>query len=155
MSIKGNAENYEKLRGSLSLSQKIRGSLSLPEVIQGKSAYEIAVMHGFEGTEEEWLESLKADSLQTNKIVTVMLLASDWVSVGSNLHLQNITISEATKNSKIDLNPSVAQLAIFHEKDLAFVVENDEGNITVWCIGQKPMGDYEMQATITEVIFNG
>lgn len=25
----------------------------------GKSAYEIAVEHGFQGTEEEWLESLK------------------------------------------------------------------------------------------------
>ena len=28
--------------------------------IAGKSAYEIAVDHGFAGTEEEWLESLKA-----------------------------------------------------------------------------------------------
>ena len=27
----------------------------------GASAYEIAVEHGFEGTEEEWLESLKAN----------------------------------------------------------------------------------------------
>ena len=27
--------------------------------IDGKSAYEIAVDNGFEGTEEEWLESLK------------------------------------------------------------------------------------------------
>lgn len=27
----------------------------------GKSAYEIAVEHGFEGTEEEWLESLKGE----------------------------------------------------------------------------------------------
>ena len=26
----------------------------------GKSAYEIALAHGFVGTEEEWLESLKA-----------------------------------------------------------------------------------------------
>ena len=26
---------------------------------QGKSAYEIAVEHGFTGTEEEWLDSLK------------------------------------------------------------------------------------------------
>lgn len=25
----------------------------------GKSAYQIAVEHGFEGTEEEWLESMK------------------------------------------------------------------------------------------------
>jgi len=28
----------------------------------GKSAYEIAVEHGFEGTEEEWLESLKGET---------------------------------------------------------------------------------------------
>lgn len=28
---------------------------------RGYSAYEIAVQHGFEGTEEEWLESLKGD----------------------------------------------------------------------------------------------
>ena len=28
------------------------------EVHDGKSAYEIAIEHGFEGTEEEWLESL-------------------------------------------------------------------------------------------------
>lgn len=30
--------------------------------IQGKSAYEIAVENGFQGTEEEWLESLKGDT---------------------------------------------------------------------------------------------
>lgn len=49
MSVKGNAESYVELRGSL----------KLPEAIQGKSAYEIALMHGFKGTEEEWLEQLK------------------------------------------------------------------------------------------------
>ena len=48
MSTEGNAKNYIELRGSL----------SLPEAIHGKSAYEIAVMHGFDGTEEEWLYSL-------------------------------------------------------------------------------------------------
>lgn len=30
--------------------------------IKGESAYEIAKRYGFEGTEEEWLESLKAES---------------------------------------------------------------------------------------------
>ena len=29
--------------------------------IQGKSAYEVALENGFEGTEEEWLESLKGE----------------------------------------------------------------------------------------------
>jgi hypothetical protein len=28
---------------------------------RGKSAYEIAIDHGFEGTEEEWLESLRGE----------------------------------------------------------------------------------------------
>lgn len=49
MSVKGSAESVIKLKGSI----------SLPEAIKGESAYEIAVMHGFKGTEEEWLASLK------------------------------------------------------------------------------------------------
>lgn len=35
-------------------------------VSNGKSAYEIAVEHGFTGTEEEWLESLKASGTGSN-----------------------------------------------------------------------------------------
>ena len=48
----------EGLCGTLSTPQELRGKLFAPEAIVGKSAYEIAVLHGFEGTEEEWLESL-------------------------------------------------------------------------------------------------
>ena len=49
------------LSGSADSVVKLRGSLSIPEAIVGKSGYEIAVMHGFEGTEEEWLASLKGE----------------------------------------------------------------------------------------------
>ena len=38
------------------------GKIYSPEEIHGKSAYEIAVMHGFDGTEEEWLKSLKGEA---------------------------------------------------------------------------------------------
>lgn len=48
MSIKGNVETREALVGSIHLLKKI----------PGYSAYEIAVKHGFRGTEKEWLESL-------------------------------------------------------------------------------------------------
>lgn len=51
MSLKGSAESYIKLKGSI----------SLPDAIQGDSAYEIAVKNGFDGTEEEWLASLKGE----------------------------------------------------------------------------------------------
>ena len=48
MSIKGSAESRNVLRGSV---DKLH-------TIHGKSAYEIAVIHGFEGTEEEWINSV-------------------------------------------------------------------------------------------------
>ena len=53
MSIKGNVKSNALLRGRI----------SNPEVIHGLSAYEVAVTNGFEGTEEEWVESLKYRSL--------------------------------------------------------------------------------------------
>lgn len=40
---------------------ELRGNVFKPEVIKGadgKSAYEIACEHGFQGTEQEWLESM-------------------------------------------------------------------------------------------------
>lgn len=57
MSIKGKAESYVKMRGSI----------SKPDAIVGKSAYEIALAHGFEGTEEEWLLSLKGEDGEQGK----------------------------------------------------------------------------------------
>lgn len=51
MSLTGNAESGYKLRG------KLRGL----KTIHGHSAYEVAVINGFSGTEEEWLASMKGD----------------------------------------------------------------------------------------------
>ena len=85
------------------------------------------------------------------KIGIVNLLADRWEG-GGNLFYQVVNIDGATKNSQIDLTPSVDQLVIFHEKDLTFVTENDDGVITVYAIGQKPLNDYTIQVTITEVL---
>ena len=80
----------------------------------------------------------------------VTLLASKWAgSVG--LYWQKVEIDGVSENSQVDLTPSVEQLAIFHQKDLAFVAENDGGEVTVYAIGEKPTNDYTMQVTITEV----
>ena len=87
---------------------------------------------------------------QTNKISTVTLRANDWVGTTSP-YSQVVNIAGATVNSKIDINPTVEQLNIFHEKDITFVVANNQGTITVYCIGQKPANDYTLQVSITEV----
>ena len=38
-----------------------------------------------------------------------------------------------------------------YEKDIAFVTENVDGVVTVFCIGQMPANDYVVQASITQV----
>ncbi len=43
-------------------------NMVIPLPQDGKSAYEIAVDHGFTGTEDEWLDSLKQASIQEFKI---------------------------------------------------------------------------------------
>ena len=84
---------------------------------------------------------------------TVTLLADAWEGTASP-YSQVVTIDGVTKYSKIDLQPDAEQLSIFYEKDVAFIAENENGVVTVLCIGQKPMNDYVVQATMTEVIVN-
>ena len=86
------------------------------------------------------------------KTTTITLLASDWITDSDNQYSQVITIDGITEYSKIDLQPTPEQLTIFHEKDVTFVTENDDGIVTVYCIGVKPSNDYVIQATVTEVI---
>lgn len=84
------------------------------------------------------------------KIGEVTLAASGW-SGAENIFSQIVTIEGVTANTQVDLTPSVEQLAIFYEKDLSFVTENDNGVVTVYAIGQKPQNDYTIQVTLTEV----
>lgn len=61
MALYGNISNYKNLSGSVFTATSLDGSLSNP-ISDGLSAYEVAVKNGFQGTEKEWLESLKGYS---------------------------------------------------------------------------------------------
>lgn len=138
------------LKGNTSTNQILRGRINRLETLC-LSAYAIAVKNGFSGTEQEWLESLrggKGSGVAT--IGSVELPAANWVGEG-NLYSQVVQVYGTTPRSQVDLTPSVEQLAAFHDKDLAFVTENEDGVITVYAIGQKPTNDYTIQVTITEV----
>ena len=84
-------------------------------------------------------------------VISITLPASAWVGSG-NLYSQVVPIAGVTENSQINLTPSVEQLAIFYEKDITFITENDGGVVTVYVIGQKPQNDYAIPANIVEVI---
>ena len=51
----------KKLVGTISSPASIKGGVGTVYGKDGKSAYDIAVQEGFEGTEAEWLESLKGE----------------------------------------------------------------------------------------------
>ena len=84
------------------------------------------------------------------KLTQVTLKAADWKGAESP-YSQVVSVDGVSKNSKVDLQPSVEQLEIFHDKDIAFSTENDGGVVTVYAIGDKPSNDYTIQATISEV----
>ena len=97
---------------------------------------------------KKYIDSLVAEPMA--RLSSVSLPASKWV--GSNsLYSQVVTIPGITENSKVDLLPSVEQLAIFFNKNVSFVTENEDGVVTVYAIGDKPLLDYTMQVQITEV----
>ena len=84
------------------------------------------------------------------RIAEIHLLADKWEGE-NNLYTQIVDIPGVTEYSKVDITPSAEQLAVFYDKDLCFVTENEDGVVTVYVIGQKPANDYTIQATITEV----
>ena len=161
------------LTGKAAANMLLKGSIHRLKVIY-TDAYELAVKQGFEGTLDEWLASMKGkpgdpatdeqvaaaveaymekhqvSATSPVSVVAITLLSSAWVGEDSP-YSQVVAIDGITKYSKVDLLPSVEQLAIFHDKDLAFVTENEDGIVTVYAIGDKPTNDYTMQASITEV----
>ena len=58
--MEGNATS-KKLVGTLSSGNSLHGGVGTVFAKDGKSAYEVALANGFDGTETEWLESLKGE----------------------------------------------------------------------------------------------
>lgn len=65
MSLTGSASMTNELQGSVESGGEVRGKLAGLRFIQGLSAYEVAVLEGFSGTEAEWLETLKGKGIES------------------------------------------------------------------------------------------
>ena len=112
---------------------------------------------GYDNNKFADLEYISPDSFILPKPISVTIYADKWIQASDNRYYQIVSVDNATitRNSKVDLQPSSEQLCIFHEKDLAFVTENEDGAVSVFCVGQVPTNDYTIQATVTEVVIDG
>lgn len=64
-------QHTSSLKGIITGTGTLSGKLS-NAFLQGMSAYDLAVESGFEGTVEEWLESLKGDKVELREIAGVI-----------------------------------------------------------------------------------
>lgn len=122
----------------------------------GKSAYEIAVDNGFEGTTEEFLQSLKGQdgttTITTTKIdKTCTFTADNWSNTVP--YTQTVEVEGITE----DLNPRI-DVIISDDIDTGKAEENDfsyftkvitgNGTITVYCYETKPTVDLNIMIEV-------
>jgi hypothetical protein len=119
----------------------------------------------FSKIEKQIADIAKANMMPTCAYVNILGGIDNWLSeevindegkvIGSRYgQIVNVNNTVITPNSKVDLQISSEQMVIFYEKDLAFVAENDDGVVTVYCVGNIPENSYTLQATVTEVLTN-
>ena len=101
------------LSGTVSSDKTIVGKIGVTNTIHGKSAYEIALMHGYEGTEEEWVASLKGE-----KGDPYIITEADKVEIADKIATENLQdsaeayIDSVLEDKVIEFTSSVSGSAI-------------------------------------------
>ena len=109
------------------------------------------------------LDYISVDSFILPTQATITIYPDKWEAVKDengnvvdNRYIQYVTVNNATitPNSKIDIQPSPSDIAVFYEKDVTFTVINAGGQVRVCVVGRAPTNEYTFNATVTEVIGN-
>ena len=85
----------------------------------------------------------------------ISLAAAEWTGSASP-YTQEVAVSihefRITANTKLDLQPTAAQIAaLISDGVTGLVIENDNGTLTAYAVGAKPSSNMTFQATATEV----
>ena len=108
------------LRGSLVSSNEAKGGLGFKGE-RGYSAYEIAVLHGYEGTEQDWIDHFGldlTDYIQTSDVI------DSTTSTSTNYPLS----ANQGKNLKDDIG-DLTDLQTSVTTDLVSAINENQGNI--------------------------
>lgn len=84
------------------------------------------------------------------KLTSITMLASAWQG-SSNPYSQVVSCNGVNVNSKLDLQPTAAQVVALQDAETTLMASNTNGTVTIWAIGNKPTVDYTMDVLITEV----
>lgn len=148
---RGTLEEWETIGSNII---PLEGELVLEIDKSGKGMHRLKIGDGINFYSD--LPYMSVDSFILPQPKSITIYADRWEKASDDRSYQQVVVENATitPNSKVDLQPSSDQLCIFHKKDLAFVTENENGVVYVYCVGQVPENDYTLQATVTEVMLD-
>ena len=86
------------------------------------------------------------------RIATVTLPKANWTGSASP-YSQTVTIATVTSATKIDLQPTAAQIVQLQNADIALMAENSGDTVKIYSFGGKPSSDMTMQVLLTEVSY--
>lgn len=86
------------------------------------------------------------------RIATINLPKASW-SGSAAPYSQTVTINTVTAATKIDLQPTVAQIVALQDADIALMAENTNGTVKIYSFGGKPSTDMTMQVQLMEVAY--
>ena len=81
---------------------------------------------------------------------TVTLQAAKWLG-DTSPYSQVVAIGDVTPLTKVDLQPTIDQLDTLYSQSIGFFAVNEDGVVTVFAVGNKPVEDFIIQITMTEV----
>lgn len=145
--LQANVASQGELKGSITSEGTLQATVAAEETLHGTMVAEETLEATVSmPTKEEVVKLANAP-----KISEVTLSAAAWGGEGDKWHSQIVTCKDFTEKCQVDLTPDIQQLEIFYEKDLTFLTKNKGGVVTVYAVGQKPLNDYTIQVTLTEV----
>lgn len=85
------------------------------------------------------------------KLTSITMPASGWKG-SSSPYSQVVACNGVDVNSKLDLQPTAAQVVSLQKSETTLMVSNNNGTVTAYAIGFKPTVNYTMDVLITEVV---
>ena len=97
-----------------------------------------------------WTEVWGATNEGATKLTTITMPAASWTGSASP-YSQVVTVSGVNDMSKVDLQPTQAQLVELQANGIALMAVNNNNVVTVYAFNKKPASDMTMQATVMDV----
>ena len=151
-----NAAEAKKLIGYDVVQELIDSTIQIPtskavfDAIEASKIMHVGPDKPTDPNIKVWINTAEASVPVLPRMTTVTLRANAWIG-NTEPYSQEVSIATVTASSKVDLQPSAQQIVDLQNAETSLMIDNHEGSLTCYAIGNKPTVDYNMQVLIQEV----